>query len=277
MDVITLFLQNRQLETILEVSNKFRLAILASPPIVLQLVRDPFPLYRFTEVQPISVRLLGGRAYLVNNLFVRKHDEQGRANSLSFITNLFAKACKIHVPNMILTDILYIVEGRESGGERSVQIIEYVPNWVNYSPALPRGGKFVKQLAALLAFDLVVGNGDRFLFISRSIDNILFRDDPEYEQMDLWETPQINEGNFGFVGTDLWSIDHRAHDDIHFILRLHRLLTEEFLQSCTVLMTQFFRLNLEERVLLGNKLSKYVRIYLALFPVFAQLHSWVTT
>ena len=279
MDIITLFLQNRrEQETLLDVTNKFKLVILGcQSPTIFQLIERPFPLYRFTTIQPTVIKPLSGRTYLVDNLFVYKYDEQRKANSLSFITNLFARACKVNSPDMILSKPLYTIEGERYEGEKLVQIIQYIPDWIDYSSAHPRSKGFVKQLASLLAFDLVIGNSDRFLFITKFIDNILFRDDPDYQEMDIWDSPQINEGNFGFVGSDLWSLDHRANDDLNFIIRLHQLATDDFLQSCSMLMAEYFQLNQREQVVLRDKLSKYLRHYLTLFPLFTQLHNWVNS
>lgn len=274
MDVINTFLDNKH-DTLLDTSRRFEMNILSSN-IIFELVKDPFSLYRFVNIVPISARLLGGRAYLVNDLFVYKYDEQFKANSLSFITNLFAKLCGIRCPNLILSNIKYHIAGESyEGYEKSVQFIEYLPDWVDYSSKHPRSENFVKQLAALLAFDLVVANTDRFLFISRYIDNIIFKDEPGYEQMNLWDNPVINAGNFGFIGADMWSLDHRAYDEISYINKIHNLLDDEFLRNCSRLMGEFFELDQEQVLLFENKLRKYINRYMRLFPVFSELYNWI--
>lgn len=110
---------------------------------------------------------------------------------------------------MILSD-RFPVNPDLDGDEDFLQLIDYIPSWKDYSHEHPRSSKFVKQLTGLLAYDLISGNSDRFLFIGRYIDNFLFTEDPEFEEHEIFiyeEESNINNGNFGFVGEDLWSID----------------------------------------------------------------------
>ena len=282
MELMVLFLTNRrEQESITDVSKKFEDMVINCPRIV-PLLKDPFYLVPFTREIPTSIKPLGGpgsRAYVVNNKFVYKYDEQEYANELSFATNIFAKACGIKTVDMIISVLEYFIQdGQVHEFTPTVtQIMQYIPEWQDYTPDHPKDHKFVKQLAELLAFDLTVGNGDRFLFISRYIDDFLFKDDPEYDPYgeDLWDNPIINEGNFGIVNDDLWSLDERAYDDINYITRLHALLTEPFLDECTRLMGYYFKLTPDQMLLFRRKLVKYLDHDLALFPIFHRLHKWV--
>ena len=277
--VIDLFINDRnENDKLIDVSKKLEKVIISGKyKYIFKMLKSPFNLYEYSRILPDKFSKLGGRAFLVNNKFVWKHDEQLKANSLSFITNLFAKACKINCPDMIITDMKYNLDDpSEYDNEKElVQLIEYIPEWKDYSSEHPRSDKFVKQLSRLLAFDLVVANTDRFLFITRYIDNIIFSSYPGYEQMDLWLDPHINEGNFGFVGTDLWSIDHRAYDNLDYISKLHSLLNDDFIKECTKMMTTFFKLNKKEEIHFFNKVKKYIQYNLSIYPKFELLYNWI--
>lgn len=289
MDIIRLFLVNRIEDAkLIDVMKQFERTVMsAGDPVVFQLVKNPFPLFRFTNILPTSSRHIGGRAYLMDGLFVNKYDEHFKANSLSFIANLFAKPCKVRCPEMILSEIKYIVQREDYGGdEQLVQIIEYIPNWNDYSHQHPRSVNFPKQLAGLLAFDLVIGNVDRFMFIFRFVDNTMFEQDPgfftsffeddEFEPHEIWMEDIINEGNFGFVGLDVWSIDHTVFPEgIAYINKLHQMLSEAFLRECSLLMSQYFKLTDAEQVLFNHKLRKYVSRNLKLWPEFRPMYDWV--
>ena len=274
IETINLLLSNHHHnETLLELLNQLRAKLPKNKDsIVYRLLRPPFALFRFLDTKYESIKKINDRVYIINKEFVYKYDEQRKANYLSFISTLFAKACKIKTPNMVLANLHdFDFRPKYTNEEKSVQIMDYLPSWQDYSSEHQRGPKFGPQLASLLAFDLVIANSDRFLFIFRFIDNILFVDDPEYEQMDLWLDPIINEGNFGFIGLDLWSLDCRA-DKLDYILKVHRLLDDEFLKKCSRLMGQFFKLNRNEILTFEDKLNKYVSRYLELFPKFLQLY-----
>lgn len=272
MNFINLFIDNKKRNvSFTDVNEKFESILMSARSTLL--MGKLIALYKYARTKPVSVKNIGGRAYLINGEFVYKHDEQFKANELSFISNLFAQACKVKCPNMILTTREDFID--KDSNDKLAQIMEYRPDWSNYSPEHPRSKSFVKQLARLLAFDLVAGNSDHFLFIDRIIDNIIFANDPEYGQMDLWDSPILNEGNFGFVGDDLWSLDHRANDDMSFILKIHKLLDKEFLSTCTRLMAKHFKLSSDEESVFRSKLSKYVARNLKLFPKFKVMHDWV--
>lgn len=136
--------------------------------------------------------------------------------------------------------------------------------------------KFVEQLSQLLAFDLVINNSDRFLFVWRYIDNIILKDDPEYEEMDLWADPEINEGNFGFVGNNLYSLDHRSDHRLSYIQQIHDLLTDELLDELSVLMAKFFKLSEDELNVFKLYLRTYVMNYMEKFPSFLELFEWIS-
>lgn len=275
MDVIDLVLSsgNDLIESALRLND---VVLSASDPIIFGIVKDPFFLCRHIESATMSVRHLSSRAYLVNNEFVYKYDEQDKANSLTFIANLFAKIVEVHAPEIILSDRKRDIPGiNYDGDEKVVQIIEYLPEWEDYSDRHDRPEDFPEQLAVLLAFDLVVGNGDRFLFIFSHIDNALFADDLEYEQVDLWDEPAINKGNFGFIGDRLWSMDHRGDYDMEDLYRIHQLLTSEFLGDCSMLMGKYFSLTVQETARLSTTLKNRIERNLVLFPVFEKLHKYI--
>lgn len=263
--------------TLTEINESFREMIVKCWDIS-QFLADPFKLFFRILEPPITVKHLRGRAYTVDDRFVYKYDEQPDANTLSFITSLFGKVCKIRSPNMVLAILDYHIEdGLVHHEPQLAQIMDYLPNWQNYSHDHPKDDKFVKQLAELLAFDLTVGNGDQFLFIFRLIDDIVFADDPEYEsQRDhLWDDPVINGGNFGFVHGDLWSLDARPEYTSEQLDQLHASLTDEFLMECVILMGQYFELTNNQMALFHKRLLKQLNRNLLKYPMFDSLHRWV--
>jgi len=274
MDTIEFFLENRE-HTLIDACKQLSLLFSTyhhpyPSSILFKLIKEPFTLYRFEKVPHHSVEKIGySRAYLINHEFIYKN-EGTFVNSLALITNLFAKLCGLHTPNMIL--------GNPRKNEW-VQIIEYIPNWIDYSHEHPRSGKFVKQLASLLAFDLVIENNDRFLFIFRYISIFILKEnrDEEDDDIDIWIDPPINEGNFGFVGSDLWSLDERAND-MKYIRRTHSILyplDDELLNIFSDLMGQFFKLDQENVALFSKKLKKYLARNFKLFPVFKEMYDWI--
>lgn len=150
------------------------------------MLKLPLSAYKYYNITPKKLQHVGGRAYLADNLFIVKYDEQFRANSLSFISNLFAIACGLKVPNMILSNKYSVGVNGFDGDEKMLQIMDYIPNWEDYSQDHRRSISFVKELARLLAYDLVVGNFDRFLFITRYFDNIIFANEPEWEDGEIF-------------------------------------------------------------------------------------------
>jgi hypothetical protein len=278
MDIIQLFMNSKETnDSLIDVSRRFeRIISSVKDDYIFQMVKSPLYLYQYVNDIPEEYSLLGGRAFLVNNRFVWKHDEQKNANSLSFITNLFATVCKINCPDMIITDKKYnLGDASPYDHEKNlVQIIQFVPGWKDYTPSHSRSDKFIKQLAAILAFDLTIANTDRFLFITRHIENIIFSSDPQFEPVDVWVNPPINEGNFGFVGTDLWTLDHRAIGDKNYIVRLHEILNDDFLSECTNLMANFFGID-DAKKYFFVKLKKYLNHNLSMFSYFKSLYSWI--
>lgn len=277
MDIIQLYLDNRQgKETIFQVSEKLRI-IIGNKNLIFDMVKYPFSAYKYYYINPGNITEISNRAYLSEDRkFVVKYDEQFRANTLSLISNFFGKACKLKSPNMILSGRLPVNPNLD-GNEDFLQLIDYISSWEDYSHDHYRSPKFIKQLAGLLAYDLVVGNFDRFSFISRYIDNFLFVDDPEFEQHEIFlddEDSDLNSGNFGFVGDDLWSIDDRCYHNVEFIKRLHDLCTFEFITECSRLMAEYFHLDRNEEITFRNKCWKYLNRNLLLFPVFEKLLYW---
>lgn len=252
MDIIQLYLTNDSFENI---NNRIKTL---SENVDKTIVKEPFYLFCYVDELPKSHKHLGGRAHLINNLFVIKDDSH---NMLAFFTNLFAKLCKISCPNMILSPLKYYKEGKIL-----IQIIEYIPNWKNYSHEHSRNINFTKQLAKILAFDLIVGNTDRFLFITRYIDNII-----NSEQMNLWDEPCVNEGNFGFVNNNLWSMDHCAN--INYINKLHKLIGNKLIHDCSNLMKTYFNLNNIDSHMFEHKLYKYIEKYKKIYPLLEKLFS----
>lgn len=239
---------------------------------------DPFKLFFRTLETPAKVKRLAGRAYSVNNIIVYKYDDNPNANELAFITSLFGKLCKIRSPNLVFTMLNYYIEdGTVHHEPRGAQIMDYLPQWRNYSRDHPKDDKFVKQLAELLAFDLVVGNGDRFVFIFRRVDDLIFVDDPEYipQSDQLWDDPVINEGNFGFVDGDLWSLDTFPAYTPEQLTRFHSSLTHEFLVECTELISQYFKLSNDQMALFHRRLTKQLGRNLKEYPIFRALHTWI--
>lgn len=240
-----------------------------------ELFAPPFQLYLYESDLPRMIKHIGGRAYLINDKFIWKYDEQHKANELSFITNLFAKACGLNCPDIVVCKTDYFIENTLIyEGPVLAQIVEYLPNWRNYTEEKSeKSNKFIKQLASILAFDLLVCNGDRFLFIWRLIDNIIFKN--IYPKMDLWLNPIINTGNLGIIDEELWSLDMRAHDDIKYISDVHNLLTKDFLLECSNLMGIYFKLSRSQIKYFNDKLTKYIGKYSEIFPYFNELYNWV--
>lgn len=235
-------------------------------PDMSRLIKNPFSLLRHSkEIKKYHTKQnLEGRANLINEEFVYKFDEQEKANELSFIASLFAKLCGIRTPDLMLS----VEDGN------LIQFIEYLPGWRNYSEEHRSLPNFAKQLAGLLAFDLTIGNGDRFVFLFRYIDNIIFANDPDYFQMEIWEEPLINEGNFGIFNDNLWSLDARTELDLDYAQKIHTLLTPSFLLRCTELMTEHFHLTTEQQAIFATKLQKYHNRNMALFPIYERLYKW---
>ncbi|SNW62696.1 Actin-Fragmin Kinase domain-containing protein [Orpheovirus IHUMI-LCC2] len=258
---------------------------------ILLLSKDPIFLYKYVNEYPKKVKNIAGRALLVNEKFVYKDEYDDNANFLTFITNLFAKVCGLNVANILLCKPKYLITQKlhvsnnklrsnyeiENNNDKLLQIIEYLPYWSDYSNEHGRSNNFIKELAEILAFDLVVSNADRFLFIFRYFDNIIYKDDPEYEQMEIFDDPPINEGNFGFVGNKLYALDHRANSDIEQIIKLHNLLNDENINVCSELVSQYFKLNEMETILFNSILKNKIIDNLDKFPSFAKLHKWVTS
>lgn len=256
---------------------------------ILLLSKDPIFLYKYVNEYPKNVKNIAGRALLVNNKFVYKDEHDDNANFLTFITNIFAKVCGLNVANILLAKPKYLITQKlsvvnnkltsnyeiEDNTDRLLQIIEYLPSWTDYSNEHNHTNNFIKELAEILAFDLVVGNGDRFLFIFRYFDNIIYKDDPEYEQMELFDDPPINEGNFGFVDHKLYTLDHRASSDIDYIYKLHSLLNEENLHTCSSLVGRYFKLSKDHIITFNNILRNKVIDNLHKFNNFLKVYNWV--
>lgn len=225
------------------------------------LLKSPFYLFKYARSHAIAIDKIKQELELItinNNIkYIRKHDELFNANKLSFIANLFAKLCKLKTPDIILLDI---------------QIIQYIPNWVNYYLGHPRDPKFTKHLAKILAFDLTIGNVDRFHFIFKYIDNILFKDDQEYQQMNIWDGEIVNDDNFGFVDGELWSINHMTLHTLKHIKKYHTLLTDNYLSIYSELMSQYFILDSK---IFNQKLNKYISYNLQHFNIYVQLYNWI--
>jgi hypothetical protein len=187
------------------------------------------------------IQLNHSRAFLITtksrHKYVYKNDVDNEKNVK---TNDLLLSLGLKAPKNILFTVPFTIWGDQYLEEPStVQIIEYIPEWENFvlKKAKDKVDNLPRQIAEILAFDLLVGNGDRFFFISRYIDNIFFKDDPEYEQMDLWDNPIINDGNIGIVHDELWTLDciFGSPDMIQFLKKL----TDEQLKDIEDLMIKF--------------------------------------
>jgi len=226
------------------------------------LAKPPFNLLSYIyQTTKIRKQIDYSRAYIINNSYIKKFDPGYNTNS--FITNLFAQVCDVKVPQLLLT----------IDNNKIYQVIEYLKQWRDYDNLHPRNYYFIEELAVLLAFDLTVGNGDRFLFITRYLENIIFKNDPDYDQMDIWDNPIINEGNFGFVGNNLWSIDHNA-GDLEYLQKLHNITDDKLLYSCCQLMSQYFNFNNIELKIFYDKLIIQYRKNMSYYAKFEEIYIW---
>jgi len=131
-----------------------------------------------------------------------------------FITNSLATHFKILSPNTILINtnqkmresFKTMTEDETITTKSSLQVMEYIIDFknlrirdLNNIPQLPN------KLGELLAFDVFIVNSDRFLYMTRLIDNKMFEDDPEYNKIESWDYPMVNLGNID--NGNLWSIE----------------------------------------------------------------------
>jgi hypothetical protein len=199
------------------------------------------------------------RAFLITtkskHKYIYKNDVDNEKNVK---TNDLLLSLGLKAPKNILLMVPFTIWGDQYLEEPStVQIIEYIPKWKNFTlkEAKEKVDNLPRQIAEILAFDLLVGNSDRFLFITRYIDNIFFKDDPEYDQMYLWDDPIVNDGNIGIVNDELWTLDciFSEPDMIEFLKKL----TDEQLKDIEDLMIKFMEFN--------EKDSYYFRHYFKMY------------
>jgi hypothetical protein len=264
MDIVKLYMGGYNFD---EINDNIKAASIGVNIIVL---KEPFNLFKYVGEKPISRKHIGGRSHLINDKFIIKDDGN---NKLVFITNLFAKVFGILCPNIVLSELQYYSEGR------LLQIIEHIPNWCNYSHNHSRSENFVKQLAKLLSFDLLVCNTNRFIFIHKYVEKYILRRESlknmiDCKPIDTFIEP-INEHNLGFVNNDLWSINHCAHNDIEHIIKYHNHIDPTLIGNCSKMMIQYFNIGERDSYMFEHKLSMYIIKYKKIINVFLQLHSLI--
>jgi hypothetical protein len=238
-------------------------------------LRKRSDMIKWSKEEIVSIKKIGQsqRVFLINNLFIYKNDEDVNENAVKMNSLLRSKGLKS--PENLLLTVPYTIELTEEyddNGElidssieiiktpSTVQIIEYIPNWHDFSieEAKKKVNDLPKQISQILAFDLLIGNNDRFLFISRYLDNIFFKDDPEYTEMDPFDEPIINEGNLGIVDNDLWSLDIQSNENM---LEFLKNLTVKQLNDIQELMIKFMKFNPMEAKNFKEEFSFYRKTF----------------
>jgi hypothetical protein len=180
-------------------------------------------LFRLLESDVVAVEKLASRVFIVTvdngKKYLYKYDEQKNANELTFLTSSLATYFGIFTPTILLlpridkiVDMITEIDADfEQPRNSTCQIIEYIEEWSRQGDLRIRDiNKILPldlgyDLGSLLAFNLFLGGGDQFLYLSRAVDNIIFKDDPDYTQMNRWGNPMIN--NLGIINNRIWSID----------------------------------------------------------------------
>jgi hypothetical protein len=186
-------------------------------------------------LEPVSkikrvTKTISSRVYIVENItgkFVYKYDEQYFTNELSFITICLLKYFGLHCPKTSLVKVPYFIRNNKiNDTTRVAQIIEYLPKYSDANfDLIEEISHFHDKFAAIVAFDLFVANGDRFLFLFRYIDNLTYED---YQEIDLWDDPIDNKGNFSFIDDKIWTIDARCSNDTKIIKILHEFVPRHY-------------------------------------------------
>lgn len=86
--------------------------------------------------------------------------------------------------------------------------MEYIANARYFNPMLAKTiSHYVKELARILAFNVITGNLDNFTFISYFLDNIYYASQPNFHAVNIFMAPMINEGNLLISQDKIWLID----------------------------------------------------------------------
>ncbi len=133
---------------------------------------------------------------------------------------------RIHAPQTHLFS--HIKKKINKGKSKYVELIEYFDDWKNFDPVLAKSilndDQLSDEIGKLLAFDLYIGNNDRFIAIFKYIDEILETSNVVLDDFDhiFNQSFPINYGNFGFHNNKLYSIDHAITSKMtHPYLYLH--------------------------------------------------------
>jgi len=194
--------------------------------------RSPLHLFTYTNSKIIDVKEVSSRVSLIttedDEKYICKYDEQHLANENTFLTLTLARYMGINAPLCIVIDSHIDDEGKyivsndvlpkvdselrfdpthsvniDTLRYGTLQILEYVDGWKDFRIRdMYLVGNVVKQLAHIAAFDMYIGPSDLFLFHLRMVDNIIYENDPDYIQMNIWDKLAINNGNLGISAID---------------------------------------------------------------------------
>lgn len=177
----------------------------------------------FLSDKPVDIKSTSGRPLILTfedgTKFVYKDDEQHYANELSMVANILLTHFKLNTIPMILMN--YSLNNEKI---KNIQSMKYVEDLTEFNlEEMKKIPSFVEKLGKYIAFMLFVGDFDNFLFIGRFVDNIIFADDIDYNQMNLWGNPIINEGNVLIHNNDFLLIDIRPNSDPKYIAETHKI------------------------------------------------------
>lgn len=250
------------------------------------LIKEPFNMIRLiSDGVVITRKQHENHVIIVNERYLVKYDYSPEN---TFIINLFAKACGLNVPNLVivkasqldklnLQSIEHDEEEIEFKQDDYFVVIEYMINWKDYHNRRKRNESFITQLADILAFDLTIYNFDRFSFVMVYADLIIEGESIEQAFNTLKSRiKSFNEGNLGFYEDKLWAIDHStdlwSRDKKNPMDEIRNLMkSDKFVDNVCQLVFDYFKIKGLDREIFKKQLVSRYTINQYIIPYYKKL------
>ena len=287
MDVIDLLLSaNNGTSLIHEVVDHINAKIISSEKFVGKVAMDPFKLLTTVDEQITSECNLPsvGRfhyehdmsdANVVNGKYIIKHQNNDTGH---FVANLIARACSLNVPNNLLVRRNLVERNKGHRDQFHVQLIEYFIDWKDYSADIPRSISFLPDLAKILAFDLTVGNYNRFPLVFRYFRFIRVEKNKDINKENFFVSGPVKPNELGFSQGRLYAVSNTVNEhflDIDELGPVHEMLKNpEHVDNMCNLMIHYFRIPEKNKDLFKAQFIYQYADNMSHFDKFSSLIKW---
>jgi len=149
---------------------------------------------------------------------------------------------------------------------QSIELIEYFDDWTDFDPieaqVILSNEELAHEIGKLLAFDLYIGNDDRFIAIFEYLEATAnVNEESDHFDYIFYTKFPINSSNFGFHNDKLYSIDHAMTCPTTYPLMYLEVKSPRMHRILDWLGNEYLLFNADHRIMLENHYVNWAHYY----------------